>query len=285
MKPFKPTRFHTDFTFFEQTLHYLECRAMQLLQFGFTLIKLVETSFGAYAQFEKDSALFYYLCIFDEVMIRADCEERRDFLDFKGHKVIATPDDPFISHLEKASFNFQLIGTFLSSSEYQLINAYYGQQTTARSRAYLMNHIDEGLAILSWINASELTKKAYCLHPILQNDLDLQRNWRNDFSTLSPQALILCMEYRKTANAYLSNREISSLNDIKLSPISEVNHMLIADKVQNYKDFLRYHKYTHPRSKELELYFKNWLEKLAVPIEIIAKSQSVLVLDCRKKLD
>lgn len=40
--------------------------------------------------------------------------------------------------------------------------------------------------------------------------------------------------------------------------------MLIADKVQNYKDFEIYHKSTHPRSKELDQYFKNWLQKLNI---------------------
>jgi hypothetical protein len=43
--------------------------------------------------------------------------------------------------------------------------------------------------------------------------------------------------------------------------------MLIADKVQNRKDFELYHEATHPRSKELAMYFRLWLEKLGVSEE------------------
>ena len=40
--------------------------------------------------------------------------------------------------------------------------------------------------------------------------------------------------------------------------------MLIADKIQNRKDFELYHKETHPRSAELDKYFRNWLQKLNI---------------------
>jgi hypothetical protein len=40
--------------------------------------------------------------------------------------------------------------------------------------------------------------------------------------------------------------------------------MLIADKVQNRKDFERYHRDTHPRARDLDHYFRNWLIALRV---------------------
>jgi len=44
------------------------------------------------------------------------------------------------------------------------------------------------------------------------------------------------MEYRSVANDYLSTRIISDVQEIRLSPLPDVQDMLIADKVQNYKD-------------------------------------------------
>jgi hypothetical protein len=80
---------------------------------------------------------------------------------------------------------------------------------------------------------------------------------------VSPYVLLLTMEYRNTANAYLSDK-ITTNQQLKLSPLLEVNEMLIADKVQNMKDFMRHHHGTHPRSNELYDYFNKWLNALKI---------------------
>lgn len=149
--------------------------------------------------------------------------------------------------------------------EYKLITEYYANKTTERSGVKLINHIDEGLIILDAIDASEIAKRAFCLHPMLQNDEELRKNIFNPkFIDIDFSILLTTMEYRKTANAYLSNRIIQCLNDIQLSPLKDVNDMLIADKVQNFKDFEKYHKATHERSSELTEYFNNWIRKLNI---------------------
>ncbi len=148
--------------------------------------------------------------------------------------------------------------------EYKIISDFYGKEKAKRSGLYLMNHIDEGLKILDFINASEIAKKAYCLHPVVQSDEALIENYEFDFSGIHPQVLICLMEYRSVANAYLSKRKIASIEEIRLSPLKDVNDMLIADKVQNRKDFDKHHKGTHKRSDALVLYFNNWLERLEV---------------------
>lgn len=148
------------------------------------------------------------------------------------------------------------------TQEYRLISEFYGTRRARRSNVLLMNHIDEGLKILDRLGASEQTKRAYCLHPIVQSDQDLLNN-RHLLSNISSDVIMLVMEYRSIANQYLSHRVIKNIDEIILSPLHEVNQMLLADKQQNYKDFVLYHKGKHPRSQELELYFHNWLDRLA----------------------
>jgi len=160
--------------------------------------------------------------------------------------------------------------------EYQLITEYYGTTTTNRSGVQLINHIDEGLKVLSIIEASDIAKKAYCLHPIVQSDECLSKNYDFNFKQLDSKVLIAAIEYRSVANEYLSNKQLNSIDDIRLSPLKDVNDMLIADKIQNRKDFEIYHKQTHPRSAQLYQYFKNWLQKLNVTESFYQKTIAIL---------
>lgn len=145
--------------------------------------------------------------------------------------------------------------------EYQIIREYYGDKRAERSRVPYIVHIDEAMKILDSIGASEYTKRAYCIHPMLQSNEGLVENI-GIVKELDPMVVALVMEYRKTAMGYLSRRKITSLDEIELSPLYEVNQMIYADKVQNKKDFLQYHHGKHPKSEELLEYFNNWLEKL-----------------------
>lgn len=148
-----------------------------------------------------------------------------------------------------------------TSKEYEWIREFYGEKRAERSQVPLIHHIEEGLEILSEIGASEFAKRAFCIHPIFQADVDLSENFQRA-NVVDGYVMMLVMEYRKTANAYLSKRIIQSIEEIELSPILEVNQMLYADKIQNQKDFQIYHANSHNRSQELEAYFKNWLERL-----------------------
>ncbi len=155
------------------------------------------------------------------------------------------------------------------SHEYKMISQHYGDKTAKRSGVRLMNHIDEGLIILEAIDASDDAMRAYCMHPIFQSDADLAENFEEYEGSifLDATVMILTMEYRSVANAYLSTRKIESIDEIRLSPLKDVNDMLIADKIQNYKDFMKYHHGTHPRSEELYEYFHNWFKRLGVDFE------------------
>lgn len=149
-----------------------------------------------------------------------------------------------------------------SCIEYKLISEFYGERRAERSQVLLMNHINEGIKILQRIYATTPAMLAFAIHPLLQSDGDLAMEYPKIARQVDVYALGLAMEYRSVANEYLSHRSINHISEIRLSPLKSVNDMLVADKVQNYKDFILYHHGTHPRSKELHQYFRNWLEKL-----------------------
>lgn len=159
--------------------------------------------------------------------------------------------------------------------EYQIISDFYGDKITNRSGVKFINHIDEGLYILEKIGSSEIAKKAYCLHPIVQDDKSLDEN-KHLLKNIDSDVTIASIEYRSVANEYLSKREISSLSEIRLSPLKDVNDMLIADKIQNRKDFELYHLGKHERSDELDSYFKNWLERLNISEEFYQETKNEL---------
>ncbi|NTX57670.1 hypothetical protein [Myxococcus sp. CA039A] len=174
--------------------------------------------------------------------------------------------------------------------EYRAIQTFYGQRRARRSGIPYLHHIDEGLWVLRALGASEHAQHAYCLHPLVQEDDVRAAAWAHALATgadLSgppvdgvsdePRVLALALDYRETANAALSHRpDLKGPDDIALSAEPEVNDMLRADKVQNYKDFIRHHRGSHPRSAELERYFQAWLARLDVSPEQLTRWHAAL---------
>ncbi len=179
--------------------------------------------------------------------------------------VITTPDCHIEAFLRHVGVPFEVVAQITATKEYAAIEKHYGDRRAERSQVLLMHHIDEGLQILSQRNASERAMKAFCLHPLVQNDKDLTATFpRIAELTDDPAVLTLALEYRNIANATLSHRPIGGAQDIPLSPLADVNEMLVADKLQNWKDFVLHHRGTHPRSDALERYFRLWHERLGV---------------------
>jgi hypothetical protein len=162
--------------------------------------------------------------------------------------------------------------------EYRLISRHYGDRVAQRSQVPLINHINEGLIVLDNIDATDAAKKAFCIHPMLQHDDDLAENYYI-CSFVEPQVLLLAMEYRSVANEFLSDKmDLETVPAIRLSPLQEVSQMLVADKVQNYKDFTKYHYGTHPRSEKLNEYFHKWFEVLEVNLTMYKRLYKLIDL-------
>lgn len=178
--------------------------------------------------------------------------------------ILTTHECDISAFLRDRAHPFTTLDSIFNSAEYRMVQSYYGNSTPNRTPAFKMNHIDEGLVVLKTIGADYATKRAYCLHPMLQSTNDLCENFATIAAACDPLPVHLALEYRNIANQYLSTRHVQSVDEIALS-LPQVTKMLIADKVQNYKDFITYHKSTHPRSIELSQYFNNWLTRLTVP--------------------
>jgi hypothetical protein len=151
----------------------------------------------------------------------------------------------------------------MSFLELDIITDYYGSKLTERSQVPLINHIHEGLCVLQAIRASGMSKKAFCIHPIVQNDVTTV-----DLSKVNLFVYRLAEEYKHKANSYLCTshtdhvEKIDQLKFILGTTSTHCFHMLYADKIQNQKDFYLYHYKKHKRSEQLNNYFNLWLKFL-----------------------
>src|ERR1700712_2908004 len=152
------------------------------------------------------------------------------------------------------------------SPEYQAIREHYADRVAERSGVPLMQRIEEGLIILGELGATDDALRAFCLHPLFQADDALIRHGQDymDRVDADPFVILLVMEYRSRANAWPSDRvqrtqvglQMDSYGIASLpsaGPMEAVQHMLIADKVQHRKDFIRHHRGKHARSDEMDL--------------------------------
>jgi hypothetical protein len=276
-------RFPMDSDSFDEAVGYLENRSLQVLADGFRPTFRVD-------RLVEDGV---------EWGLRAGCvspdgREHQTFYVYRAHRgrghltrhaardptpFITVPDCNVEAWLERHGVAYTLAGRHTLTREYQAVARFYGDRRAARSRLFLMNHVDEGIAVLRGLGAGERAERAFCLHPLVQADADLAASYPTIASlTDDPHVLTLALEYRNVANAYLSHRHVDTIAEIRLSPLAEVNLLLSADKIQNYKDFLLHHQATHPRSAELTRYFQLWLERLGVTRDAFARWFAALQL-------
>lgn len=261
---------------FEDMLQYILTRSRQLLSRGYHL-EHIEASSEPYNHvtgvLSKDGRLFKtaYLAV-----------NARGAGNYKHWHQSTNPDIPVITVKDcniAGYLGFQKIDYHLEygpfdSTPYAMIQKYYGSRRPARAPVWLMNHIDEGLAILSEYGAAPEAFDVFCLHPLVQNDNDLRANayLLNQFSLENWAG---AFEYRSVANEYLASRDISSIAEIRLSPLEYVNQALVADKIQNYKDFMLHHA-NHPNRERLFNYFHNWFDALHLSAKFIVDMLSML---------
>ena len=154
------------------------------------------------------------------------------------------------------------------ASCFKAVAGFYADKKAKRSGVPYIEHIKEGLVIMDARGASLRAKNAYCLHPMVQSDecfvnaLDERSDEGYWLRKANPSfaELMLALEYRRVANSYLSTCAEPASIDFLTQDIQE---MLVADKVQNRKDF-ELHQAEHPRHAALTSYFTAWMHLLDI---------------------
>jgi hypothetical protein len=146
------------------------------------------------------------------------------------------------------------------SAEYKWVTEVYAKQFAKRSGLSYANHVMEGAVILRGRGASDDIIKAFLIHPYYQDGAVFKTPLTA--TKFSPEAVALAVEYRWVANNSTS-RVYAETGRITLAECDAVNEMLIADKVQNRKDFLARNQ-THPNFVLLNNYFNAWLLALKI---------------------
>jgi hypothetical protein len=121
--------------------------------------------------------------------------------------VITTPDCRIEKYLRSVGARYDVVAAITGTREYRAIEMHYGERRTARSNVPLIRHVDEGLFVLTTRGVSEPARRAFCLHPRVQEDADLATTFpRIGELSDDPRVIALALEYRNIANATLSQR-------------------------------------------------------------------------------
>jgi hypothetical protein len=250
---------------------YMLARAKQVLRLGYLMKELNEYEWGVEKISEKDGILY------QSIYLLKDFRGKGLYKSLVKHTILTSDECDLVDYLNSKRIDHVCV-SLNPYMEYQKISEFYRGNVTSRSGIEFMNHIDEGLYILERLGASDIAKKAYCLHPIFQSDSSLEQNFNLKFISplRNPLVIVAAIEYRSVANEYLSTKKIENIEEIRLSPLKDVNDMLIADKIQNRKDFELYHLGKHERSDELDEYFKNWFKRLQITEEFYQEIKAKL---------
>jgi len=152
--------------------------------------------------------------------------------------------------------NYVCLSALVREPEYTYINDLLGNSINKQTHDLRINQIEEGLAILNILNAPNLVRKAYCLHMLFESDEALSKSMElNRMPHTDPKSVLLAMEFRNIIKTRINGK-------IKLSPLSEVNQMILAAKIQRYKTFEILYKGEKPHSDEIERDYQLWIKRL-----------------------
>lgn len=240
----------------EQLINY----SVRLLKSGLRLHYIQETNFGLIGHYEKTEHCYLTTSCYEYIHLllypkyKDKNIEKSLFKNNPNWRLITTPS----RRREIMQDNSVQVSFLEEEIEYNYISDLFHNKISKVTEDLSMNIMEEGLAILNILEASHNAKKAFCIHPLFENDESLAKTWEmNRIPNCDSRSLILAMEFRT-----ISGRRSGNNGKIRLSMIPEVNQMLLADIMQKYKTFEINQRGVHPKSNELETFYKNWIIQL-----------------------
>lgn len=155
-------------------------------------------------------------------------------------------------------------GDLLDTAEYRLVEAVLADNRD-NDGVFLMNHVDEGLAVLAGLGTSTLAKRAFCLLPLVRADADLAKYCESLDQALGPivgghEALALAMTCRGVACCWRPDTAFPE-GGLPVGAVQAVHEVLIAENVQKRKALSRSNQGAKARL-ELDTHYRRWLEAL-----------------------
>jgi hypothetical protein len=219
---------------FEEAAGYLRERARQAVIDGWKAASVAErlssdgVEWGARTfLYSPDGELHQSIYVYAQHRKRGIVAEH--LLATRDVPIATTPDNDLETYLERHRVRYAVVAKVIETLEYRMIAAFWGDRRARRTGLYYMNHIDEGLAALRAIGASDRAMRAFCLHPIVHSDEGLEAAYRAlPLVTEDAQVLALALELRHAAARS------------KRHPLPEVDQLLVACTLQRFKDASRH---------------------------------------------
>lgn len=163
---------------------------------------------------------------------------------------------------------------FGSWVSFQRISRHYGATAAQRTKLPWINHIVEGVVLIHQLGGRIGAADAFCWHPLIQSDttyLETLVEMRRHYNlNTNGEVLVNVLGYRDAANRWLRG-VVNKDNQPKKHPLESVNVMLMADKIQNRKDFEANERlFSVEDAASLHYYFDCWFNTLGITPEIYA---------------
>lgn len=205
--------------------------------------------------FYNETNKFAALYLYDEYRGWGTYRELLKKLNEAGYSIATFEDCGLEKYYQRYNIEYTV---FKPLKSYEIISSYYEGKRAKRTGLPYINHINEGCQLID--SDLVLAREAFMLHPIFQDG-----NQNNvDLSGINKGVIKLAEKYAKLANSYLPKDYESPAPKVNNEVLRE---MLLADKIQNYKDYKRYkHVFDEEKQNQLEIYFNNWFKTLNISL-------------------